>query len=71
MLKIARSIPCMGFTDLHCARGAQEVLPMRVGGTGQSIESTVSDPIVRGWLWSTATRVAHWATAVALLQLVD
>ena len=31
-------------------------LPMRVGCAGQSIESTVSDAIVRIWLWSTATR---------------
>ena len=42
-------------TDLYCAQGAQGVLPIRVGGNGQSIRSTVSDAFVRSWLWSTAT----------------
>ena len=41
---------------LHRAiRGAQGVPLCRVGGNVQSIGSTVSDAIVRSWLWSTAT----------------
>ena len=54
MLKVAGSIPDQGCTDLYCARGAHE--GMRVGGNGQSIGTTVCDTIVRGLLWSTATR---------------
>ena len=34
------------------------------GGCYQSIGSTVSDAIVRSWLWSTATRIPYWATSV-------
>ena len=56
-LKVAASIPGRGCTDLYCARGAHEKLRMRVGDYGQSIGSTVSDAIVRSWLWSTTTRV--------------
>ena len=41
------------------------------GGCDQSIGSTVSDAIVRSWLWSTGTKRSHWATSVALLQVVD
>ena len=47
---------CIG---LHCAiREAQGVLPMRVGGAtcNWTILSPISDAIVHGWLWSTATR---------------
>ena len=36
---------------------------MRVG-CGKSTGSTVSDAIVRSWLWSTATGVPHSATPV-------
>ena len=35
------------------------------GGCDQSIGSTVSDAIIRSWLWSTAIRVPHWATSVS------
>ena len=58
-------------TDLYCARRAQGVLPMRVGVNGQSIRSTISEVIVRSWLWSIATRSCPLATSVALLQVVD
>ena len=40
-------------------------------GCDQSIGSTVSDAIVRSWLWLTATRAPHWTTSVKLLQVVD
>ena len=68
MLRVAGSIPSRGCIDLYCAPGAQEVLPMRVGG---AIGSAVSDAILCCWLWSTATRVVHWTTSVAVLQVVD
>ena len=50
--------------DLYYARGAQGVLPTRVGGCDQSIGSTVSDATVRNWLWSTASRSSHLAASV-------
>ena len=34
------------------------------GGCDQSIGSTVSDAIIRSWLWLTATGVSHWAVSV-------
>ena len=40
-------------------------------GNCQSSESTVSDAVVRIWLWSTQLGDHHWATSVALLQVVD
>ena len=58
-------------TYLYYARGAQGVLPMRVGGCDQSIGSTVSDAIVRSWLWSTATRSSLLGYFSRLLQVVD
>ena len=51
----------------HAIRWAQ----CRVRSNGQSIGSTVSYAVVHSWLWSTATRNSHWATSVALLQVVD
>ena len=40
-------------------------------GCDQSIISTVSDGIVRSWLWSTATRSSPLGYFSGLLQLVD
>ena len=55
---------------LQCAiRGAQGVLPR--GGCNQSIRSTVSDAIVRSWLWLTATRGSPFCYFSKLLQVVD
>ena len=70
MLKVTGLIPCRGCTDLYCARGTQKYCPRGLG-CDQSIGSTVSDAIVRSWLWSTATRSSHRATSVALLQVVN
>ena len=56
MLKVARSTPGTCCTDLYCWRWSQGLLLMRVGINGHSIRSTISDAIVRSWLWSTATR---------------
>ena len=67
---VARSIP-LRCTDLFYARSAQGVLPMRVGGCDQSIGSTVSDAIVRSWLWLTATRSSPVGCFGTLLQVVD
>ena len=41
------------------------------GGCDQSIGSTVSDAIVRSWLWSTATRSSALGYFSRLLQVVD
>ena len=41
------------------------------GGRDQSIESTVSYAIVRGWLWSTATRSSQLGYFSIILQVVD
>ena len=41
------------------------------GGCNQSIGSTVSDAIVRSWLWSTATRSSLLGCFITLLQVVD
>ena len=72
MLKVAGSIASGGCTDLYCARGAQGVRPMMAGGNGQLIGSIVSDVIVRCWPCGRLdVEVAHWATLVALLQVVD
>ena len=45
--------------------------PVEGERSGQSIGSTVSDAIVRNWLWWTATGDAYLATSVALLQVID
>ena len=67
---VARSIP-LRCTDLYYARGAQGVLPMRVGDATSQIGSTVSDTIVRSWLWLTATRSSPVGCFSALLKVVD
>ena len=41
------------------------------GGCDQSIGSTVSDVIVRSWLWLTATRSSSLGCFSTLLQVVD
>ena len=41
------------------------------GGCDQSIESTVSDAIIRSWLWLTATRSSPFGWFSTLLQVVD
>ena len=71
MLKVARSTPGTGCTDLYCARGAHWVLTMRVRLTVSRYDLSSLMP------WSIAgcgrlqLGVAHWATSVALLQVVD
>ena len=41
------------------------------GGCDQSIGSTISDAIVRSWLWLTATRSSPLGCFCTLLQVVD
>ena len=60
-----------GCTDLYYARGAQGILPMKVEGTNSQLDSTVSDAIVRSWLWLTATRSSPLGFFSTLLQVVD
>ena len=45
--------------------------PHEGGGCDQSIGSTVSDAIVRSWLWLTATRSSPLGCFSTLLQVVD
>ena len=56
MLKDEGSILGRGCTDLFCARRRLGRTAHEGGGCDQSIGSTVTDAIVRSWLWSTATR---------------
>ena len=62
---VARSIPAVA--ELHrfvlCTRRSGGTAHVG-GGCDQSIGSTVSDAIIRSWLWLTATRSSHWATSV-------
>ena len=65
MLKVARMqdrIPAVA--ELHrfilCTRRSGGTAH-ESGGCDQSIASTVSDDIVRSWLWSTELGVLHWA----------
>ena len=60
-MMVAGSLPSeeASFCDLYCtfayASGAQGYCPIKDGGNGQSIGSTVSNAIIRSWLWSTVT----------------
>ena len=45
--------------------------PVQGEGCDQSIGSTLSDAIVRGWLWLTATRISSLGCFSTLLQVVD
>ena len=75
MLKVARlqdRIPAVA--ELHrfilCTRSLGGTV-REGGGCDQSIGSTVSDAIVRSWLWSPATRSPTLGYFSKLLQLVD
>ena len=63
---VTRSIP-LRCSDLYYARGAVH----EGGRCDQSIGSTVSDAIVRSWLWLTATRSSPVGCFSALLKVVD
>ena len=54
---VAAAILAICSLHLHIAiRGAQGVLPMRVGGAIGQLDLLSLDAIVRSWLLSTATR---------------
>ena len=71
-------LACCGFTfdsaEVHwftlCTRRSGGTA-QEGGGCDQSIGSTVSDAIVRSWLWLTATRSSPVGCFSALLQVVD
>ena len=71
MLKVAVSILGRGCTDLYCKAIRWYILPMRVGVTASqfdllslpALSITGCDRLLLG--------VTHWATSVALLQVVD
>ena len=68
---VARSSPAE-CADLYYARGAHRPgTAHEGGGCDQSIESTVSDSIIRSWLWLTATRSSPLGCFSTLLQVVD
>ena len=49
---LTEAVPIYIYCGLVALRG---YCPVKGGGNGQLIKSTVSDAIVRSWLWSTAT----------------
>ena len=58
-------------TDLYYARGAQGVLPMRVGGATSQLDLLSLTPLSVGGLWLTATRSSPLGYFGKLLQVVD
>ena len=71
MRKVARSIRGRGCTDLHCERGAQEIMPLRVGGNGEVFDLPSLTSLSVAGCSRLQVGVGHWATSVALLQVVD
>ena len=70
MLKVAWLILCRGCTDLYCARGAQRVLPMRIGGATSQLDLLSLTPLSVAGCGLLQLGVVHWATSLALLQVV-
>ena len=62
LLKLHRFVLCTGRSGGTAHEG---------GGCDQSIGSTVSDAIIRSWLWLTATRSSSLGCFSTLLQVVD
>ena len=74
----SRLTQCSKSCDLqpspHCSVQYVELrgfCPVKGGGCDQSIGSTVSDAIVRSWLWLTPTRSSSLGYFSRLLQVVD
>ena len=67
---VARSIPAEVALIYICTRRSGSTAH-EGGGQDQSIESTVSDAIVRSWLWLTATRSSPLGCFSTLLLEVD
>ena len=64
MLKIAGLIPGWGCPDLYYARGAQEVLPMRVGGAASQLDLPSLTPSSVTGFGRLKLGVPHWAASV-------
>ena len=72
MLKVVRSSPGTGCTDLfYAARGAQEVLTMRVALTASRLNLPSPTPLSVAGCGRLKLEVANWPISVALLQVVD
>ena len=76
MLKVARfKDRIQAVAELHrfvlCTKRSGGSAHEGGGATSQLIGSTVSDAIVRSWLWSTATRSSPLGYFSRLLQVVD
>ena len=75
MLMVAMSIPGRCCTDLYNARmrsgGTGTVLPMRVGSATSQLDLLSLTPLSVTDCVRLQPGVAHWATSVALLQVVD
>ena len=71
LLKVARSTPGTCCTNLCCARWAQGVLPMRWGLTATHFDLPSLAPLSVAGRGRLQLGVAHWATSVALLQVVE
>ena len=70
MLTVGRTTPGTGCTDLYCARGAQGVLPMRMGLTASQLDVPSLTPLSVAGCGRLQLGVTHWATSVALLKVV-
>ena len=71
MLKVARSNPGSGWAaPIYTMHEALRGTAHEDGGCDQSIGSTVSDAIVRSWLWLTATMSFPLGCFSTLLQVV-
>ena len=68
--QVLRFVGCVN-TVLPCNTWNSWGAAHKGGGYDKSIESTVSDAIVRSWLWSTATTSSPLGYFSILLQVVD
>ena len=64
MLKVAGSIPGLGCTDLYYTRGAQGVLPMRVGDATNQLDLPSLTPLSVVGYGRLQLRIFRWATSV-------
>ena len=67
MWKVEGSIPSRGCIDLYCVSGAQQVLTRK----GWEVTANQLTPLSVAGCGQRQLGVAHWATSVALLQIVD
>ena len=70
MLRLHVRVP-LRFALIYTMQVALRGTAHEGGGCDQPIGSTVSDAIVRTWLWLTATRSSPLGCFSTLLQVVD